>query len=67
MTDIKPHVEFEPVETKAGAEWQVRASLPSGRQVFLGSFTTEAEAREWIARKSSAWLQLKACEASRHG
>jgi plasmid replication initiation protein len=67
MTEIKAHVEFEPVETKTGAEWQVRATLPSGKQLNLGSFDTEAEAREWIARKSSAWLQLKACEASQSG
>ncbi|WP_158818270.1 hypothetical protein [Methylocapsa sp. S129] len=67
MTDLKPHVEFEPVETKTGAEWQVRATLPSGKQVYLGVFNTQAEAREWIARKSDAWLHLKACEASRSG
>jgi hypothetical protein len=65
MTDVKPHVEFEPVDTRTGAGWQVRASLATGKQVFLGSFNTELEAREWIARKSEAWLHLKACEVAR--
>jgi hypothetical protein len=65
MSDLKPRVDFEPVEAKTGAGWQVRATIPTGKQVFLGSFNTQAEAREWIERKSSAWLQLKACEAMR--
>jgi hypothetical protein len=66
MTDTKPLVEFEPVETKTRGEWQIRATLPSGKQVCFGGFNSAAEAREWIARKSDAWLQLKACEASRN-
>jgi hypothetical protein len=65
MTDLKPRVEFEPVEAKTGSGWQVRATLPTGKQLFLGSFITQAEAKEWVERKSSAWLQLKACEAMR--
>ena len=67
MTEVKPRVEFEPVDTRTGAGWQVRASLPSGKQVFIGSFTTEVEAKEWIVRKSDAWLHLKVCEANRVG
>jgi hypothetical protein len=66
MVDVKHRVEFEPVQTPSGAGWQVRAAFPSGKQVFLGSFNTEGEAKEWIARKSEAWVQLKACEASRN-
>jgi hypothetical protein len=67
MIEVKPRVEFEPVDTRTGAGWQVRASLPSGKQVFIGSFTTEVEAKEWIVRKSDAWLHLKVCEANRVG
>jgi hypothetical protein len=67
MSDVKPRVEFEPVDTRTGAGWQVRASLPSGKQVFIGSFNNEVEAREWIVRKSDAWLHLKVCEANRVG
>jgi hypothetical protein len=67
MSDVKPRVEFEPVDTRTGAGWQVRASLPSGKQVFIGSFNNEVEAKEWIVRKSDAWLHLKVCEANRVG
>ena len=67
MTEVKPRVEFEPVDTRSGAGWQVRASLPSGKQCLIGSFNNEVEAREWIARKSEAWLHLKVCEANRVG
>jgi plasmid replication initiation protein len=66
MTDTKPKVEFEPVETKASGAWHVQATLPSGKQMMLGGFDTEAEAREWIARKSAAWLKLKECEGNRN-
>jgi hypothetical protein len=48
---------FEPVEMKFGKGWYVLATLPRGTPIQLGSFRTEAEAREWIARKSAAWLK----------
>ena len=66
MADVKSQVEFEPVETKANAEWHVKVMLPSGKQFSLGGFRSEVEAREWIVRKSAAWLKLKECESSRH-
>jgi hypothetical protein len=57
MADIKHKVEFEPVPMKIGAGWFVRVMLPRGEQPRLGGFNSEAEAREWIKRKSAAWLR----------
>jgi NAD(P)H-flavin reductase len=56
MARIKPKVEFEPVEMKIKPGWYVRVTLPHGEQPRLGSFNTEAEARDWMKHKSFAWL-----------
>ena len=64
MDDLKTKVEFAPVK-KAGSGWCVRVVLPNGKELDLGGFDTEFEAREWIVRKSAAWLKLKGCESSR--
>ena len=37
--------------------WFVRVTPPRGNQLQLGGFKREEEAREWIARKSAAWLK----------
>jgi hypothetical protein len=66
QTETKPKVEFEPIVAQSGENWAVRATLPSGKKVDLGCFNNEGEAREWIARKSSAWLTLKGCEGGRY-
>jgi hypothetical protein len=63
MDDVKHKVAFEPVKTGTG--WCVRVVLPNGKELNLGGFTTEPEAKEWIARKSLAWLKLKGCETLR--
>jgi hypothetical protein len=65
MDDVKHKVAFEPVALKGGTGWCVRAVLPNGKEFDLGGFRTEAEAREWIALKSLAWLKLKGCETLR--
>ena len=57
MAKAKPKVEFEPVEMKIGSGWYVRVTLPGGRQPQLGSFSSEAEALEWIKHKAPAWLK----------
>lgn len=66
MSDVKPYVAFEAVQLKERGEWRIQVTLPSGEQKQLGSFNTEAEAKEWIAVKSAAWLKLKQCEAARN-
>ena len=62
---VKPKVEFTPVEKKR-QEWVVRAVLPTGKELQIGAFNCEAEAREWIERKSAFWLSLKGCERGRY-
>jgi hypothetical protein len=64
VANIKPKLEFEPIELKVGSGWYVRVTLPRGRQPQLGNFNTEVEARKWIKRRSSAWL--KKYQRSRH-
>ncbi len=62
---VKPKTLFEPVEMKSGVGWFVRVTPPRGNQLQLGGFKREEEAREWIARKSAAWL--KDYESGRNG
>jgi hypothetical protein len=57
MTTLSPKVDFQPIEMKAGSGWFVRVALPRGETPCLGGFKTEAEAAEWIKRKSSVWLR----------
>jgi hypothetical protein len=57
MGNIKPKVEFEAIELKAKPGWYVLVTLPHGNQPELGNFNTEIEAREWIKRRSPAWLK----------
>jgi hypothetical protein len=64
MATTKPKVEFEPVPMKIGSGWCVRVTLPYGASPQLGGFKTEEEAREWIRRKSAAWL--REYESGRH-
>jgi hypothetical protein len=65
MDDVKHKVEFEPVALKDRGGWCVRALLPNGKELNLGGFNTVLEAKEWIVRKSAAWLKLKGCESLR--
>ena len=63
QADVKPRTAFEPVRAEASsAEWRVRATLPSGKQMVLGVFASEGEAREWIRLKSTEWSELKECQ-----
>jgi len=58
MATHKPKTKFEPAELKAGTGWCVRLTLPSGRQPQIDGFETEAEARDWIKARSTAWLKM---------
>lgn len=65
LADVKTKIVFEPAPTPQGpAKWRVRVVFPSGKQIQLGAFASEAEAEEWIALKSSEWSQLRECERS---
>jgi hypothetical protein len=44
---------------KLGDEWHVLARHPSGQQEHVRRFKTENEAKNWIARKSEAWLKKR--------
>jgi hypothetical protein len=57
MAHSQPKVIFAPVEMKIGKGWYVLAAPPKGTPAQLGGFKTEDEAREWIKRKSIAWLK----------
>jgi hypothetical protein len=48
MAVHKPKTKFEPAELK----------FPSGRQPQIDGFETEAEARDWIKARSTAWLKM---------
>jgi hypothetical protein len=57
MANIKAKVGFEVVEFQAGSGWYVRATLPHGKELQLGHFKTDIDAREWVKRRSSVWLK----------
>jgi hypothetical protein len=44
---------------KRGDEWYVFATHRSGQQEHVRRFKTETEAKNWIARKSKAWLKKR--------
>jgi hypothetical protein len=71
MTTLGPKVDFQPVEMRVGSGWFVRVTLPRGEPPRLGGFKTEAEATEWIKRKSAVWVLsrsvLKLADASSGG
>jgi hypothetical protein len=47
---VKPKTTFEPVEMKSGVGWFVRVAPARGKQLQLGGFKREEEAREseWV-------------------
>ena len=57
MAYFKSKVEFEAAPMKVGSGWFVRVTPPVGKELQLGGFKTEDEARVWIAQKATAWLR----------
>jgi hypothetical protein len=49
-------VRFEPIESEAGAGWQVLITLRYGKRLKINGFESAAEAGEWIRTKSAGWL-----------
>ncbi len=44
---------------KVGAQWHVVGTYPSGQQERITGFKTEADALDWIANDSAAWLEKR--------
>ena len=44
---------------KVGAQWHVVGTYPSGQQEHITGFKTEADALDWIANDSAAWLEKR--------
>jgi hypothetical protein len=57
MADMKPKVEFEPLETKCGTGWFVRIKLPLEARVYVDGFPTRQGADERIRVRSGEWLR----------
>lgn len=55
MHDNKPKIEFRPTMLKSGREWYVQVKFFDAPPLQIGSFLTEADAKEWITSKSAAW------------
>jgi hypothetical protein len=48
---------------KAGTEWQVVATYPTGQKEHIGGFKSEAEAVTWIGSpKCLAWIKVQGYE-----
>jgi hypothetical protein len=50
---------FTVSEDKVGTGWHVVAVLEDGVPVEVPGFRSEAEAHDWIDRKSGAWLKAR--------
>jgi hypothetical protein len=46
-----------PRSVKFGPQWHVVGTHPSGQQEHITGFKTEADALDWIANDSVAWLE----------
>jgi hypothetical protein len=57
MATSEPKVAFKAIQIKSDEGWHVLVTLPNGQQPYLGGFKTEADAINWIARESKAWLK----------
>jgi hypothetical protein len=57
MAKPKPEIKFKPVEWKILPEWYVLVTLPDAKELRIGGFKAEADARAWIAKSSAAWIK----------
>jgi hypothetical protein len=57
MAAIKLTTTFEPMQMKSRLGWYVLVAPVRGQPRQLGGFNNETEAKEWITRKSAAWLK----------
>jgi hypothetical protein len=55
-------IKFEAM-LKAGNEWQVVATFPTGQEEHIGGFKSEAEAVTWIGSpRCLAWIKVQGYE-----
>ena len=57
MAKPRHEITFRPVEWKILPEWYVLVTLPDAKELRIGGFKTEADARAWIAKSSAAWIK----------
>ncbi len=57
MAEVRDKLTINPQPVRVGNEWRVRAVWPSGYPEEITGFKTEAEAKDWIATRSKAWLR----------
>jgi hypothetical protein len=57
MPKAKSEITFAPVASKILPEWYVRVTLPDGKELRIGGFKKEVDARDWIAKSSAAWIK----------
>jgi hypothetical protein len=48
-----------PRSLKDGSAWYIELAWPDGQIEQIDSFQSESEIRDWISRKSEAWLKAK--------
>lgn len=60
MAKIENAPEMRPREFKDGSGWYVFVELGNRPPLQVGSFSSEAEAQEWIDKSSLAWLKKRA-------
>jgi hypothetical protein len=58
MAEPHQRITINPQPVKAGDEWHIVATWPSGHPEHITGFKTEAEAREWITGDGAkTWLR----------
>jgi hypothetical protein len=67
MGDGVACAKFEARTLKSGWGWFVYVTLPDGSEEHIVGFRTEADANEWIAAKSSAWLADRSSQRRSRG
>jgi hypothetical protein len=57
MNSKLPGPTFKPRAFKDGSGWHVEVEWPDGTTQHVDDFGSEAEAGDWIARKSEQWIE----------
>jgi hypothetical protein len=57
MVEKQSRPTFKPKPFLDGSGWHVDAEWPDGVTQHVDDFGSGSEAREWIAKRSEAWLQ----------
>jgi hypothetical protein len=52
-------ITLTPQPVKVGPRWHVVGTYPRGQKEHITGFKTEADALDWIANDSAAWLEKR--------